>query len=275
MRKISLEMPRKMNRRQPSPSNNDPFFEEFISRLSKRVEIVLVEPKYQGNIGAIARVMKNTGFNRLTITGNVRIEEEAEIRAMAGREILSSSKSVNSITELDHDSYLIATSSVATSTSRKYRRVTVTIDELWKKILSDNNKYSILFGREDDGLLNEEIELCHYFVSIIGNPDYPVYNISHAVGILLYKALEQYDKPELPIENMDAGDAGRLIDILAEILQKTGYPEHKIANAVVMLRRLIARSEISQKEYFKLMGIMRIISKNIINSSPEGTIKKE
>ncbi|MCL4342555.1 MAG: RNA methyltransferase [Candidatus Thermoplasmatota archaeon] len=249
------------------PNRSDPAqdTEGFNSDLAGRVEVVLVEPKYQGNIGAVARVMKNTGFTRLTITGNVVIGDEAQIRSMGGREILDGSRHVSSINDLDPDCYLVATSSVSTVTGRRYRRIPISVEELWGKIRSDGNRYCILFGREDDGLLNEEIEVCHYFVSLRGNPDYPVYNLSHAAAIILYKSLETAVPSDPTEETISGEEADRMVELAARALISSGYPGHKVENSMVMMRRIISRADLRKKEYFKLMGIIKVLSGSVRN----------
>ena len=263
----------KLTSRRPAsrtlPSRSDPArdTEDFNSDLAGRVEVVLVEPKYQGNIGAVARVMKNTGFTRLTMTGNVVIGDEAQIRSMGGRKILDESRHISSINDLDPDCYLVATSSVSTITGRRYRRIPISVEELWEKIRSDRNRYCILFGREDDGLLNEEIEVCHYFVTLRGNPDYPVYNLSHAAAIILYKSLEAAVPADSAEETISGEDADRMVELAAKALISSGYPEHKVENSMVMMRRIISRADLRKKEYFKLMGIIKVLSSSVRNES--------
>lgn len=260
-----------MPRRQKSSTDIREQFAEFIRDLAERVQIILVHPKYQGNIGAIARVMKNTGFSELVIAGDLRIDEEAKIRAMGGREILSNAKFIESLEDVDPDLFLVATSSVQTVNRKRYRRMPLSVTDLWRKILSDGNRYAIVFGREDDGLLNEEIERCHYFVTIEGNPEYPVYNISHAAAIILHSALLEF-KPDMEKEpSADASDVERLVESIIELMRESRYPEHKMQNTEVMIRRIISRSSLTRQEYFKAMGIVKIIRKSIKGKSRKGT----
>lgn len=261
----------RMPRRPKISTDTNQQFAEFISDLADRVQIILVQPKYQGNIGAIARVMKNTGFSKLVIAGETRIDEEAEIRAMGGRDILSGTRFIKSLDEVDPGTFLIATSSVQTINRKRYRRIPLSVPEIWRKIRSDRNRYAIVFGREDDGLLNEEIELCHYFVTIEGNPEYPVYNISHAAAIILHSALLEF-RPEIETEPLaQASEIERLVEGVTELMMDSGYPDHKMRNTVVMLRRIISRSSMTRQEYFKAMGIVKVIRNAMHHDAGEPT----
>ncbi|MEM0155610.1 MAG: RNA methyltransferase [Thermoplasmataceae archaeon] len=241
-------------------------FSDQLKTLSERVRIILVAPKYEGNIGAVARSMRNSGLSDLAIVNPPYIGDEAMARAMAGRDILDGRKIYQTLEEASRDfSVIAATSSVATLNRKKFRRIPVSPDEFWQEFSLRNDRIAIVFGREDDGLRNEEIEFCNYFINIPGSPDYPVYNLSHAAAIILYEMMKhvpnQVDsdyKEPISSENYNI-----LMERIEELLDIVSFPKSRRRNIDTMIRRITARSSLTQTEYFKIMGIIRILIKHL------------
>ncbi len=234
---------------------------EQLSRLSERISVILVHPKYQGNIGAIARLMKNNGLNDLRIVGGPSIENEAIYRAMSGKEILESATHYDSFGEAVKGFSVIAgTSSSPTFSDRKFLRLPVTPQEFWKSHLKGDKKIALVFGREDDGLRNTEIEICNAFMYIPANPDYPVYNLSHAVSIILYEMLNQMPESSPDIaESISEGNFNLLIENVFGILDLIDYPGYKRPNAEVMIKKIASRANITESEFYKIMGMARFL----------------
>lgn len=234
---------------------------EQLSRLSERISVILVHPKYQGNIGAIARLMKNNGLNDLRIVGGPSIENEAIYRAMSGKEILESATHYDSFEEAVKGFSVIAgTSSSPTFSDRKFLRLPVTPQEFWKSHLKGDKKIALVFGREDDGLRNTEIEICNAFMYIPANPDYPVYNLSHAVSIILYEMLNQMPESSPDIaESISEGNFNLLIENVFGILDLIDYPGYKRPNAEVMIKKIASRANITESEFYKIMGMARFL----------------
>lgn len=227
--------------------------------MPERISVILVHPKYQGNIGAIARLMKNAGLTDLRLVSDLNIENEALFRAMNGRELLEKAQRFDSFEDAIKDfSVVAATSSSPTYSDRKFLRLPSNPEDFWKTNLSSGERIALVFGREDDGLRNEEIELCNSFIYIPANPDYPVFNLSHAVSIILYEMLKQLpeSKPEMsdPIAPMNLD---LLINSFEELLDLTDYPDYRKPNAKVMIRRIASRANITESEFYKMMGILK------------------
>ncbi|QRF75318.1 tRNA (cytidine/uridine-2'-O-)-methyltransferase TrmJ [Thermoplasmatales archaeon] len=235
-------------------------------KLAGRVRVILVGPKYEGNIGAVARSMKNTGLSDLAMVQPPEIGDEAIARAMGGRSILAARQVYPTLEAAAEGFAIIAgTSSVATSSRKKFRRIPVTPEAFWNEFSQRPDRIAIVLGREDDGLRNEELELCNYFINIPASPDYPVYNLSHAAAIIFYEMFkhagaESNDSGKDPIlpENY-----AMLMDRLSDLLDEVSYPKSKRRNIDTMLRRITARASLSETEYYKLMGIIRIVRKHL------------
>lgn len=247
-------------------------FSERLGDLSERVSVVLVYPKYQGNIGAVARLMKNCGLKDLRLVSSTEIENEALYRSMNGRDILETATRYENLKDAISDfSVVAATSSSPTYSDRNFLRLPSTPETFWKKTLHSASKIALVFGREDDGLRNEEIELCNAFMFIPANPEYPVFNLSHAVSIILYEMVKQLPESDAGIvepispENFDLllKGAGELMDIL-------NYPKYKRANADVMIKKIAVRANLTESEFFKIMGILRFLKYLTSGSEPPG-----
>ncbi|PYB68068.1 rRNA methyltransferase [Thermoplasma sp. Kam2015] len=232
--------------------------------ISENVYVVLVYPKYQGNIGAVARSMWNSGLKHLIIVGN-KPEDEAFARSMGGRFILENAEIVDDFSCIvSRFNIIAATSSTASNDEKHFRRLPLTPEKFWDEMAGENGKIALVFGREDDGLRNAEIEKCNYFINIPGNPEYPVYNLSHAVAIILYVMFTRFNPPEnIEVAAIVPEHEDLMIRDIIQIMRMTSYPEHKIRNTEVLIRRLIARSHMSDREYFRMMGVIRRVKDSL------------
>lgn len=244
-------------------SRNIDSLKEKLSLLSKRVSVVLVEPKYQGNIGAVARGMVNAGLSSLYIVGTAKIEEEARIRALYGSSVLDSAKFLDTLEDLPAEiQILAATAGDISLNHRKFRRIPIYPWEFWSEQISTVNRIALIFGREDDGLSNSEAELCNYFITIPANPLHPSYNLSHAVSIILYEMVKSvYSSAPIGRTLASGIDLRMMEQKIQGIIDNMDYPEHKINNTMTMIRRIMARSNLTETEYFKLMGVLSYVEK--------------
>lgn len=232
---------------------------DSLEKLSERISIILVGPKYQGNIGAVARLMKNYGLNDLIIVNFGEFDDDALSRAMNGKEILLGARRFTSFGEAIHGFDIVAgTSSTVSGNYKKFRRIPMTPPEFWDSMSRIKGRIALVFGREDDGLRNEELELCNNFVHIPLNPDYPVLNLSHAVSVILYEMGRNIDvlKPDL-MRTANELEIEKLLERVSLVLEKSGYADYRKKNTTVMLRRVIARSGLTDMEFYKIMGIIR------------------
>jgi TrmH family RNA methyltransferase len=232
-----------------------------MNNVEKITTVILVEPEYQGNIGAVARAMKNTGFEKLFIVGRRTIDDEAISRARDGVDLLLNANFFNSLKEaIEGFDIVVGSSSVTTSNFKKFRRIPITPKELWQTYGNGKKKVALVFGREGDGLNNEEISMCNVFIHIPSSKEYPVYNLSHAVTIVLYEGLVYKGSEEVK-EPLATGEQTHLmVAKTIEIMKKTNYPEYKIENTAVMLERLLTRANLTEHEFYKIMGIIKKIN---------------
>jgi TrmH family RNA methyltransferase len=150
------------------------------------ITFVLVEPAESGNIGASARAMKNMGFSGLSLVNPAPVTDEARWMAHNALDVIRAATVHPTLADAVGEQSI-----VVGATRRKGRRrgIIHNVDEGAKKIveLASANRVAILFGREDRGLYNEEIEECGFLISIPANAEHPSLNLSQAVLIMAYE----------------------------------------------------------------------------------------
>ena len=156
--------------------------------MNSFVQIVLVETSHPGNIGSVARAMKNMGLSNLALINPKKFPHQEAI-ALAGNavDILNEAKTFNSIDSA------VQNSKVIYATSARERTIdwpTVTArdaaDEIYE-LATNKIEVSILFGREDRGLTNEELQLANKHLIIPAHPEYPVLNIAMSAQVISYE----------------------------------------------------------------------------------------
>ncbi len=227
------------------------------------IRVVLVEPKNEGNVGAVARAMKNFGVKELVLVKPCRLGAEARQRAMRGVDILDAARTVGDLgTALKETDLIIGTSGVDTESEKRFARISVTPREFATRVAKMDGRVALLFGREDFGLLDEELRQCDLFVTVPASPDYPILNLSHAVTVLLYELLAtgamKHGKREA-----SGMEKEKLHEAFKSLLAATNYPAYKLARTQVMFRRIIGRAVPSKWEFHALMGVIQRATKRI------------
>lgn len=226
--------------------------------------MVLVEPKYGGNVGAVARVMMNFDIETLYLVNPCPLDDECYARSMHASSLLNNARIFSSFKDATKDlDFLVATSSIDTESEKKHLRNPIFLPEFSKQIYSIEGKVGLLFGREDYGLFNEEIAVSDLMVKIPASDRYHSMNLSHAVGVVLYQLY--LERTELPVKrrNLDHVEKEHLFDAFKKLLDAINYPEHKKEKTKVMFRRMISRSLPSKWEYHTLMGVIRTAAQRL------------
>ena len=219
--------------------------------------VVLVGPKYSGNVGLIARLMKNFGFNELRIVGGTPLTHQAWRRAMKGREILDRARIFKDFDEALSDvDYIAGTSGICTENDARHNRAAITPHRFAKDIRRISGKVAVLFGREDFGLLNPELAKCDVLVSIPAAPEYPIMNISHAAAVLLYEINLAGASPYKP-KKASGFEKNVLFKTFHEYLEFIDWPTHKREKTEILFRRIMGRAVLSEWEFFTMMGLFQ------------------
>jgi tRNA/rRNA methyltransferase len=226
------------------------------------IRIVLVRPRGSGNIGSVARAMKNMGQTELAIVGKARTQSFwARAMAVHGREILENAKCCDTLRQAIADCALVVGTTCRSGLYRKHSR---TAREVAADIVAAarTGKVGLVFGPEDHGLSNKDLEHCQLLMTIPTHPDYQSLNVAQAAVICLY---ELYLASLAPVENSriqraPAENVERLFDRMRTVLLKIGFldsenPEHML----LAFRRILGRAGLEDKDVRIFTGLFRQI----------------
>jgi len=227
------------------------------------INIILTKTINPGNIGSTARAMKNMGLSSLCLVKpQCDVDDDAYRMATHGKDILKKIKKFDSITAAASGSiYLFGT----TARNRKWRDYISPADMIAK--IEDHvsfPKVSILFGPEDIGLTNNELELCNDVVVIPTSDDASSINISQAVLIICYEIFISFQKNNVMMSKPQKKDLAPIdkvedmYDHMQKALTDIGYldpqnPEHFIGN----FRRIFNRAGLTSEDVQTIRGIFR------------------
>ena len=223
--------------------------------------VVLVEPKHPGNVGAVARVMVNFGIEELILIGGCEINDEAYKRSKAGKYILEKCQRFDNLKEgLKDGEVNVGTSGIIPGGDKRWYRTPIHCKDLLSKL--DGRNPNLIFGREDFGLSKEELSLCEIAVRVPTNPDKPILNLSHAVGIILYE-LNRDKKFRMPARpgKIKQKELEMIVTSFLEIVKETKYPKRRLKRARTTLRRVMSRGSLDEHEYDTIMGMIKEIEK--------------
>ena len=230
--------------------------------MLKNLRIVLVRPRGSGNIGSIARALKNFGATELAIVGTARTRSFwARAMAVHGRDVLSEARCYGTIREAIADCTLVVGTTCRGGLYRKHsqspREVAPTIAAAARA-----GKVALIFGPEDHGLSNQDLEPCQLLITIPAHADYQSLNVAQAAVICLYEiflaslgaaAVER-------IERARAEDIERMYDRMRSTLLKIGFldsenPEHML----LAFRRILGRAGFEDADVRIFTGLFRQI----------------
>ncbi len=229
----------------------------------ENIRVVFVEPLFEINIGYLARVMKNFKIKELyLVRPRTNVGRTSLIFAAHAKEIIEQAKIVDSLHEAIRDvDYVIGTTGKPAKTDLRVLRIPLTPEELGANLVSYNGKIAILFGREDIGLKNEELELCDVLVTIPANPTYPIMNITHAAAVILYEIYKYnvFKKTERPfgLPRASRDEINILLKFFSSVVDLLDIPEFRKRIAKMVFKRMVGRAFLTGREVYTLIGIFR------------------
>ncbi len=236
--------------------------------LLDRIRIVLVEPAGARNVGSIARVMKNMGLSQLWIVNpqcDVRIDESRHM-AVHAADLLETAQVCQSLPEA-LSGCCLAVATIGRDSDRVILPPRAAMGKLLATVAQVRNELSsaIIFGREDHGLNNRELDQAQIYLSIPTGAAYPSLNLAQAVGIIAYELQLAISEAGMPTEvSQDAAPAADLAQIegyfqdLGALLLEIGYlHEHTAAARLAKLRNLLRRSQPNATDVSMLRGMIR------------------
>lgn len=219
---------------------------------------VLVEPRYEGNVGAVARVCANYGIDDLVIVDGPELTDRANIMSMHADELLENARHVTTLDQaLEGANASIGFTAEPGEKPQDHRRGALPLREAADLAHDMQGLTALVFGREDDGLLLTELARVDNVATIPVHPGYPSLNLSHAVAIALYEVegRERYD-PTLKPDSASREEIDLLLDTFEYMMIESGFREHKLGPAMICLRRVFGRTRLSTWEYHRVMGVL-------------------
>ena len=236
------------------------------------IRIVLVNTSHPGNIGGVARAMKNMGLSRLVLVEPRQYpDEQATWRAAGALDVLEQAVVCSTLDEAIADCQFVV------GTSARERRIPWPLldprrcaEEVASR--AGQEQVALLFGREDRGLTNEELQRCNLHLNISSDPNYSSLNLAMAVQIVCYElrmlqlggglpaqAEAQWDAPFSTGDNME-----RFYEHLEETLIGIGFLDPVAPRQLMTrLRRLYSRLRLDEMELNILRGILTETQKYI------------
>jgi len=244
------------------------------------IRIVLVEPSHPGNIGAVARAMKNMALAELVLVRPKAFPHpEATARASGADDLLARARVVDSVTEAVADRGFVA---ATTSRPRDQNFRALDLHDAALRIfeMSERGPAAILFGAERTGLTNEELALAHLLIRIPANPEYPSLNLAMAVQLACYELFRAAGSPassrplsEPAVPLAPGADMERFYAHLQQVMDEVDFKDRTTGGTHLMtrLRRLFQRCEMDQNEVNILRGILTSVQQK---RRPAGTPPK-
>lgn len=230
------------------------------------VRVVLVDTSHPGNIGAVARAMWTMGLRRLCLVRPKRFPAaEATARAAGADALLYHAQVCGTLEQALADCVWVVGTSVR---SRHLELPQLTPREFAVRAARESRQgpVALVFGREQAGLSNQELDACQALACIAANPDFGSLNLAAAVQIFTYElrlAFAAGGDESAAAPRVDAAPAATAAELeglyahLEDTLTDIGYHDPQAPKLLMRrLRRLYARARPDRAELNILRGIL-------------------
>lgn len=231
----------------------------------ERCRVVLVRPKFAGNLGAAARVMRNMGLTELVLVAPEANLADRQARQLSthGESILDRARVVGTWEEAVGDCVVVAGTSARIG--GPFRRQSVGLPETIMPLLVEMleaGPTALVFGPESSGLSNAEVARCHHLIHIPADPSYPALNLAQAVAIGAYELrrawLRRLGPPPPAAPLALVADQERMFAKLQAALEDIHFLYGANAGPLMYaLRHLIGRARPTPMEVDVLFGLAR------------------
>lgn len=236
----------------------------------ENIVIVLHETSHPGNIGSVARAMKNMGLTQLVLVNPKQFPHpKATALASGAEDLLESARVVDNLVEGLADCELAIASS-ARLRSKNWPLLSprqAGADAV--QYAQTQGKVAFLFGNEQAGLSNEELAYCKYQTHIPTVAHFKSLNLAQAVQVLAYEVyMAAIDTDQPPHQPSAKLASAKEIDLLHEhimaFVKQIGFYQPKKSSTLSMkLRRLFARFRLEHEEVQILRGVLRASQKKM------------
>ena len=223
--------------------------------------IVLVEPEIEGNIGAVARCLRNFGLHELRILRHAgEFSDETRNRAKHAQGVLDDCQIHHDWQSCFGDINLVIGTSGKREVGEKVQfRHFLLPTELGERLSDVEGKVAIVFGPEGMGLKQEELRACDLLLTIPTWEGYPILNLSHAVSIICFSWYVNSDTvPPSGTRNrlLDPELRNTLRSEVSRLVESMPAKEHKRKGIEETLVRVIMRGLPKDDEIHRLLGVI-------------------
>jgi len=236
--------------------------------MLSNIRIILVEPSHPGNIGGVARAMKNMGLEQLYLVSPEKFPHpDASARAAGADDVLSSAVVVDSLRSAITDCTLVMG---ASARLRTLSWPQLPPREAGRQVaaMAQSSQVAMVFGRERTGLTNSELDLCQYLVHIPANEQFSSLNLAAAVQVIAYEIftsvqeISGQSELETDVKPANQEDVQRFYEHLEETLIRIDFLDPEQPRKLMRrLRRLYNRAQPDEVEINILRGILTATDK--------------
>jgi TrmH family RNA methyltransferase len=229
------------------------------------IRIVLVETSHPGNIGAVARAMKNMALDELVLVRpKLYPHADATARASGADDVLARARVAGTVAEaLEGCGFVTAT----TSRDRDQNFRVLDVRDAAARILDESRRApaAILFGAERTGLTNEDLQAAHALMRIPANSEYLSLNLAMAVQIVAYEIYRAQSAPlQQPARDVpmaSPADMERLYEHLAQVMEEVEFRDRTQSGTHLMgrIHSFLQRAELDQNEVNILRGFLTAV----------------
>ena len=231
---------------------------------AEHIAVAVVDAETPGNVGTIARAMKNFGLSELLLVDPPELNPEGEAYGFAGRarEDVLPNATETTLDALVEGYHTVGCTAITNENSTSHVRYpAVTAADLPDHLRGVDADVAIVFGRERVGLTNDELARLDVVCSVPASPVYPSLNLGQAATVVCYElrelTLAETQHPEELHERADEAELERLHDRFGAYVQAVGHPEPKQEKAGRLFRRLLGRAHPTPREVRTLEGLLR------------------
>ena len=232
--------------------------------------VVLVGAETPGNVGTVARAMKNFGLSELLLVDPPPLEPGGEAYGFAGHareDVLpgATETTLEAVTERYHT---VGCTAITGEDARRHVRYPYrTPADLADSLEGVGGATAVVFGRESTGLDNAELARLDEVCSIPASEEYPVLNLGQAATVVCYElrrlTVAESQLPGVDHERAEPEAVERLHDYLDGVLAAAGYDERERSRTGLLVRRLVGRARPTGREIHSLLGVLRRLRRQL------------
>jgi TrmH family RNA methyltransferase len=222
---------------------------------ASNLRVILVAPRNPLNIGAVARAMRNFGFQHLRLVNPYHVAYQEARSAVNSAELLKAAEEFPTLAEAIADCNLVVGTTSLGHRELQHPLRSIEYGARLMRGMLRSAKVALLFGSEKFGLSNDDLTYCHWLVRIGTEGSM---NLGQAAAVCLYELTRKSAaaKPESR-KRAASADLERLTSLLTEVLNESGYVHS--AGADAKIRRLIRRLDLPAHDAEVWLGMLRQI----------------